>query len=258
MSKKEFLKIGVQFQTHVVAPRDYVNVTQQALDFGVDSVFLWDHLVPFNGKEGDVAWESWSLLGSVAHLFRDRVESLGVLVAPLSIREPAVIARSAATIAQLANGSFILGVGAGGFVLDDDLTDAPQVTSSRMKLFVQRLQALRQEVTRLNELLGIHVSLWVGGGGERVTIPSALQWADGWSGFGPPTDFERKAQFFSGRDVELSVLLTPMSISNDLDQYFAAGARHVIRSLRPNSQQSFDLAPISQLLSERDQFVGSL
>jgi alkanesulfonate monooxygenase SsuD/methylene tetrahydromethanopterin reductase-like flavin-dependent oxidoreductase (luciferase family) len=258
MSKKEFLKIGVQFQTHVVAPRDYVNVTQQALDFGVDSVFLWDHLVPFNGKEGDVAWESWSLLGSVAHLFRDRVESLGVLVSPLSIREPAVLARSAATIAQLGNGAFILGVGAGGFIWDDILTDAPQNTASRMKLFIHRLRILREEVTRMNEVLGIRISIWVGGGGERVTIPSALQYADGWSGFGPPADFAHKAQMFSGRDIELSVLLTPMSIDNDLDHYFDAGARHVIRSLRPNSQQSFDFAPIIQLLSERDQFMGSL
>ena len=66
MSNSELLKIGVQLQTHVVAPRRYVEVVHEALNLGVDSVFLWDHLVPFTGKEGDVAWETWSLLGSVA------------------------------------------------------------------------------------------------------------------------------------------------------------------------------------------------
>lgn len=258
MSNSELLKIGVQLQTHVVAPRRYVEVVHEALNLGVDSVFLWDHLVPFTGKEGDVAWETWSLLGSVAHLFQAQNTSLGVLVSPLSIREPAVIARSAATIAQLGNGSFVLGVGAGGFELDDNLTDAPHDVASRMKLFARRLRMLRSEITRLNGCLGTNISLWVGGGGERVTIPSARLFADGWSGFGPPADFAVKAQMFSGQELELSVLLTPLSISNDLNQYFAAGARHVVRSLRPTSQQTFDLAPIVQMLSERDQFMGSL
>lgn len=258
MSSSDQLRIGVQFQTHVVSPHRYVGVVQEALNLGVDSVFLWDHLVPFTGSEGDIAWETWSLLGSLAHVFQHRTESLGVLVSPLSIREPAVIARSAATIAQLGNGSFILGVGSGGFDHDDNLTDAPHDLASRMKLFTRRLKMLRSEITRLNGILGTNIRLWVGGGGERVTIPSALQVADGWSGFGPPAEFATKAQLFKGREIELSVLLTPLDADNDLDQYFAAGARHVVRSLRPTSQQTFDLSPIIQLLSERDQFVGSL
>ena len=150
MSKQRSLKIGVQLQTHVVPPSAYLNVVGEALSLGVDSVFLWDHLVPFTGQEKDVSWDTWTLLGSLAALFRGRDQLLGVLVSPLSIREPAVLARSAATIGLLGNGTFILGVGSGGFVHDDNLTDAPKDVGTRMKLFSRRLTFLREEVSRMN------------------------------------------------------------------------------------------------------------
>lgn len=258
MSKNQRLKIGVQFQTHNVAPVAYEGFVRQALILGVDSVFFWDHLVPFTGSEGDVAWETWALMGSLAHLFRDSEAILGVLVSPLSIREPAVLARSAATVAQLGNGKVILGVGAGGFEHDDNLTDAPKDKSSRMNLFKRRLTVLRSEVERLNSLLGTAISIWVGGGGENVTIPVAISFADGWNGFGPSTDFEKKVAKLLGSDLELSVLLTPAMTENRLDEYYSLGSRHVIRSLRPNPEHSFDLSLIVQMLSERDQIMGSL
>lgn len=258
MSRGEPLKIGVQFQTHNVAPSAYEDFVQQALMLGVDSVFLWDHLVPFTGNEGDIAWETWALMGSLAHLFRDNEAMLGVLVSPLSIREPAVLARSAATVAQLGNGKVILGVGAGGFEYDDDLTDAPKEMFSRMKLFKRRLAVLRSEVTRLNSLLNTGISIWVGGGGEIVTIPAAISFADGWNGFGPSTDFADKILKFSGIDMELSVLLTPAVSENFLAAYYSLGARHVIRSLRPTPDNSFDLSVIATMLSERDQIMDSL
>ena len=189
MSKQRSLKIGVQLQTHVVPPSAYLNVVGEALSLGVDSVFLWDHLVPFTGQEGDISWDTWTLLGSLAALFRGREQLLGVLVSPLSIREPAVLARSAATIALLGNGTFILGVGSGGFVHDDNLTDAPKDVVTRMKMFSRRLAFLREEVTRLNAECGTNILIWVGGSGEKVTIPLAIKYADGWSGFGPLSEF---------------------------------------------------------------------
>lgn len=258
MSKHGSIKIGVQFQTHVVSPATFRELVRDALTLGVDSVFLWDHLVPFTGTEGQVSWDTWTLLGSFAEVFQGRDQVLGVLVSPLSIREPAMLARSAATVALLGNGSFVLGVGAGGYVHDDNLTDAPQDVSSRMKLFSRRLMFLREEVSRLNSLFGTNVKLWVGGSGERVTIPLAVKYADGWSGFGPPTEFVHQAKNFSQGDHEISVLLTPHDQENNLQVYVDAGAHHVIRSLRPNDENTFDLFPISQMLSERAQMIGSL
>lgn len=252
------LKIGVQFQTHDVAPSEYRDIVEKSINLGVDSVFLWDHLVPFTGQERDVAWDTWTLLGALAPLFRGRAQQLGVLVSPLSIREPAVLARSAATLSLLGNGSFVLGVGAGGFTFDDQLTDAPRDLPSRMRLFDRRLQVLRREVGQLNANLGTNISIWVGGSGKRVTIPLAVKFADGWSGFGPPSEFASKARQLQKHDLELSVLLTAQDLENNLVDYFEAGARHVIRSLRPSQDRSFDLGIISAMISERTSMMGSL
>jgi len=236
----------------------YRRVVESALNLGVDSVFLWDHLVPFTGEEGDIAWDTWSLLGSLAESFVGRDQKLGVLVSPLSIREPAVLARSAATVARLGNGTFILGVGSGGFVHDDNLTDAPKELRERMILFSRRFKFLRDEVSRINASCETEILLWVGGSGDKITIPLAVELADGWSGFGPASEFINKANRFVGTDHELSVLLTPKDQNNDLQAYFDAGARHVIRSLRPNNHLGFNLEPISQMLSERALLIGSL
>jgi hypothetical protein len=67
-----------------------------------------------------------------------------------------------------------------------------------------------------------------------------------------------KAGKLTQHDLELSVLLTPKDLKNDLVQYFEAGARHVIRSLRPNQDSTFDLEIISAMISERDLMMGSL
>jgi hypothetical protein len=127
-----------------------------------------------------------------------------------------------------------------------------------MRLFDRRLQVLCSEVRRLNVQLGIDISIWVGGSGERVTIPLAVKFADGWNGFGPASEFALKAGKLTQHDLELSVLLTPKDPKNDLIQYFEAGARHVIRSLRPSRDLTFDLEMISAMISERDQMMGSL
>ena len=258
MSNYGSLKIGVQFQTHVVSPDAYRDLVVNSLDLGVDSVFLWDHLVPFTGIEGQISWDTWTLLGSFAEVFRGREQILGVLVSPLSIREPAMLARSAATIALLGNGTFVLGVGSGGYVHDDNLTDAPKDSASRMNLFSRRLTFLRDEVQRINSVCGTHVRIWVGGSGEKVTIPSAVTCAHGWSGFGPPNEFAKKAKQVAQSNLEISVLLTPNDLANDLQAYLDAGADQVIRSLRPSVENTFDLSPIAQMLSERAQLIGSL
>ena len=246
------MKIGVQFQTHGVDPRAFVRQVELALDLGVDAVYLWDHLVPFTGARGDSAWDSWSLLGSMVGAFEGRSAVAGVLVAPLSYREPAVIARAATTLAKLGNGSFILGVGAGGYEFDDELVTAPDTISQRMQNFSARLEKTRIEVDRQNGIFGTTVSLWVGGMGDRVTIPLARRYGDGWSGFGPPEVFAIKLKNLHRPDLYSSVLLTSQDGVNSVPAYMDLGVSEIIRSLGPTPEGTFNLIPLRELLAERD------
>lgn len=268
------MRIGVQFQTHGVAPNHFREATEQAITLGVDSVFLWDHLVPFTGTSADSAWESWSLLGSMGPSVRGTDVTLGILVSPLTFRRPAILARAAATVATLGNGQFILGVGVGGFDLDDVLAETEMTTAERIDRFRTGLRRVVDEVRRQEELHGVDIRVWVGGDGLRVSIPSAAAMADGWSGFGPPERFARAMEALTtslakaadgtsdesaatrkgGKPkFECSVLLTPLDEPMDLGAY--RDAHHVVRSLRPEPEGSFDLTPIVTLLTQRANLV---
>lgn len=255
------MQIGVQFQTHGVAPAEFRTATEQAIAMGVDSIFLWDHLVPFTGTAADSAWETWSLLGSLGSSIRGTAVSLGVLVSPLTFRRPAILARAAATVAALGNGRFILGVGVGGFDLDDALADTEMSIPERMARFRSGLQRVMDEVRDQERRHGVDIRVWVGGDGPRVTIPFAAGLADGWSGFGPP---ERLAQATvildaalesrgsqPGQIFERSILLTPVDEPIQLAAYWHGGVDHVVRSVRPESDGTFDLSPIATLLTQR-------
>lgn len=82
-----------------------------AESLGLDSVWVFDHLI-FRDDEGtDGIHESWSMLAALAAA-TTRVE-LGTLVMATPFRNPAVLAKMAATTDALSGGRLILGLGAG-------------------------------------------------------------------------------------------------------------------------------------------------
>jgi probable F420-dependent oxidoreductase len=79
---------------------------------GVDSIWVTDHLLhraPRTEPRG--AWECWSHLAALAAV-TDRVE-LGTLVICTAFRNPALLAKMAATVEEISDGRLILGIGAG-------------------------------------------------------------------------------------------------------------------------------------------------
>ena len=91
---------------------EYLAMARAAEDSGFGSIWLGDHLL-YRGEDEEERgpWEAWTLLGALAAV-TDRVD-IGPLVACTAFHPPGLIAKMSATVAEIAGGRFVLGLGAG-------------------------------------------------------------------------------------------------------------------------------------------------
>jgi probable F420-dependent oxidoreductase len=96
-------------------PASYAAVRDLALqaeEAGFDSIWLYDHLLyRFPDRPAQGVWEGWTFLAALAEATR-RPE-LGTIVLCTAFRNPAVLAKMAATFDEDSAGRLILGLGAG-------------------------------------------------------------------------------------------------------------------------------------------------
>jgi alkanesulfonate monooxygenase SsuD/methylene tetrahydromethanopterin reductase-like flavin-dependent oxidoreductase (luciferase family) len=108
------LRIGIQLpevERRVGWP-EYLAMARAAEEGGFDSIWVGDHLLyRGDGAQERGPWEAWTLLSALAAA-TERVE-LGPLVACAGFHPPALIAKMAATVAEVSDGRFVLGLGAG-------------------------------------------------------------------------------------------------------------------------------------------------
>jgi probable F420-dependent oxidoreductase len=107
------MPIGPQDPTGMVpgwaATRDAALVSEEA---GFDSVWVYDHLLfRFGTDPTQGIHECWTMLSALAAI-TSRVE-LGIVVLAMPFRNPALLAKMAATLEEVSGGRLILGVGCG-------------------------------------------------------------------------------------------------------------------------------------------------
>jgi len=91
---------------------DYRAMARAAEEVGFDSIWVGDHLLyRGDGRPERGPWEAWTLLAALAGA-TDRVR-LGPLVACAAFHPPGLLAKMAATIAEVSAGRFTLALGAG-------------------------------------------------------------------------------------------------------------------------------------------------
>jgi alkanesulfonate monooxygenase SsuD/methylene tetrahydromethanopterin reductase-like flavin-dependent oxidoreductase (luciferase family) len=125
-----------------VAPPTYPEireVARAAEEAGLDSLWVFDHLLfRFDGKTAGIH-ECWTILSAIAEA-TSRVQ-LGSIVMCTSFRNPALLAKMAATLDHVSDGRLILGIGCGWH--DPEYTAFGYPTDHKVGRFEESLTVIR-------------------------------------------------------------------------------------------------------------------
>jgi len=168
------LRLGLTLPSFREDPEQVLAVARAADSAGLDGIFAFDHLfrLPRSGDaEPRPALELLTTLGAVA-AETSRV-TVGSLVARASLRPAASLVSGLDTLARIAPGRLVAGVGAG----DEESDPEDHAFGTEVP---DRLACLTETVARA---VGRGYPVWVGGLSPAVRRLAAAR-ADGWNGWG--------------------------------------------------------------------------
>jgi len=168
---------------------------REAEQAGFDAVWLYDHFHTVPTPQLESVFECWT---SMAALARDtRTIRLGQMVTCNGYRPPSLLAKMASCVDVMSNGRLVLGIGAGWYqheyeAYGYEYPDTPE----RLRMLRESLQVIKAMWTEepasfegryykirgaINEPKPVqkpHPPIWIGGGGEKVTLKLVAQYGD--------------------------------------------------------------------------------
>jgi F420-dependent oxidoreductase-like protein len=234
------MRLGLDVSQHQLDWPEILRRVRLGEDAGFDGAWVFDHFKPLYGDSNGPCMEGWTLLAALA-ASTERIR-LGTLVTGVTYRHPSVLAAEAVTVDQVSGGRLELAIGAAWFEGEHrelgipfpparERTDRLEEAVQIMRLLMTkdaasfdgrhyRLEGARYHPRSVQQP---HPPIWIGGGGERRTIPIAGRYADAWHCFGSVGDLERKAAVLdrtaevAGRDPASIIRGSDLSISEPWD-----------------------------------------
>ncbi len=191
------LRLGVHVGQQNMS-MDSMRALWKKLDDKVDWISAWDHFYEAPPAGGTIDhFEAMTTLGALA---ADTSKArLGVLVLYVGYRNPASIAKAAATLDHISGGRFELGLGAGWHIpeataygydfpgIGDRLDMLDEATTIIRGMLTQERTTFSGKHFRCEDASNLpmpvqdHMPIWIGGMGEKKTLKLVAKHADGWN-----------------------------------------------------------------------------
>ena len=210
------ITIGIHTGPQHVAYSDLRDFWIEADRLGYDWASIFDHFIPIMSDPLGPCLEGWTTLTALATATKN--VRVGTLVLGVGYRHPAVLANMAATLDIITGGRLEFGIGAGWHEMEytaygipypppavriGQMAEAIQVctrlwTEHRAN-FAGTYYTLTDALCEPKPIQKPHPPVWVGGGGEQLTLRAVARYADGWNGFfGPVEAIKHKLDVLRG------------------------------------------------------------
>ncbi|HVM34984.1 MAG TPA: LLM class flavin-dependent oxidoreductase [Actinomycetota bacterium] len=189
------MRLGATLPQFTDDPEKVLDAARRAERAGLDSLWLFDHLWPLSGGKSRPILECWSTLAWVAAQTQDI--TIGTLVTRSSLRNPHLLAHMAATVAQVAPGRLVVGIGSG------DARSRPENLAFGIPYWAgeERHAQLVATVETVRSRVAGRARVWVAGHAEALRLVAG-RIADGWNGWDrSPEAFAREAALVDGCEV---------------------------------------------------------
>jgi F420-dependent oxidoreductase-like protein len=211
------------------------SIAKTADKIGFDSIFAYDHLIPFFKVDIEKnIFECFTLISAAATITKKI--RIGQIVTCNSYRNPALLAKMVSTLDVISNGRMELGIGAGWHAkeylaydydfpshierikqLDESLSIIKAMWTKRSASFEGRYYKVKDAICNPKPIQKPHPVIMVGGSGEKYLLKVVAKHANRHNTFfGTPHEMKRKITILKdhcnniGRDhkeIEYSVVL---------------------------------------------------
>ena len=182
---------------------------------GFESLWVYDHFHTFPAPSQEVTYEAWALMAALAA--STSTVRLGQMCTCNTYRNPAYLAKVAASIDVISAGRLEMGIGAGWYEHEHDGYGYPFLPPGQrlgmLREGVEIMRALWTEdvvdydgkhyqlkgaISQPKPVQKPHIPFWIAGGGEKVTLRIAARYG-AYSNFGVELEtFIRKSELLKG------------------------------------------------------------
>jgi F420-dependent oxidoreductase-like protein len=192
-----------------------VDIAVKAEELGYDSIWVYDHFHNVPRPAHEAVFECWTTIAAISQ--RTSRVRLGQMVGCNSYRHPSVLAKITSTVDVISGGRLDWGIGAGwyeneyrGYGFDFPkpkdrigmLRESVEIVRSMWTESETTYNGRYYKLSRANcdpkPLQQPHPPIWIGGGGEQLTLRVVARYAD-YSNFGGrPDEWARKREILKG------------------------------------------------------------